>query len=72
MGVLANHHIASNVFKCPRAADIWWCLKLDGFVEEAFAVDRVGLAALDYILCESARSSLIPGSSAQLLILVGI
>lgn len=42
------------MFKCPRAADIWQCLKLDGFVEEAFAVDRAGPAALDYILCESA------------------
>lgn len=60
------------MFTCARAAEVWRCLKLDTFVEEACAVDRAGSAALEFILCEPERPSLMPGVSAQLMILVGI
>ena len=60
------------LFTCPRAAEIWRCLKLDGFVEEACEVDRAGSSVLDYILCAPRRGSLLPDVSAQTLVLVGV
>ena len=64
--------IKHALFTCPRASEIWRCLKLDGFVEEASNVDRAGSSVLDHILCMPTRGSLLPEVSAQTLILVGI